>query len=87
MEYESTARPILTMEDLEAAQNAGARIEYTACGHRGDTYDKPRCDLPGAGGWIIPRQNPAHSVGPKCRENGRLLRAWHPLGDDNEAAE
>lgn len=91
MKYESAARPILTMEDLEAAQAAGARIEYTACGPgsgRGDnTYDMPRCDLPGSGGWIFPLHNPAFTVGPEWRETGRLLRAWYPLADDKEAAE
>lgn len=89
--YESIARPILTMEDLKAAQAAGARIEYTACGPgsgSGDnTYDMPRSDKYGSGGWIIPSHNPVRSVGPKARRRGELLRAWYPLADDTEATE
>lgn len=87
MEYESTARPILTMEDLKAAQAADACIEYTACGLHGDSYDMPLSARCGSGGWIIPSHNPARSVGPKCRKYGRLLRAWYPLSDDKEAFE
>lgn len=43
MKFETKARPITTAEDLHAAIEAGARVEYTACGCE---YDEP------GGGWV-----------------------------------
>lgn len=93
MKYESTARPILTLEDLKAAQNAGALIQFTAYGPgsdwgRGDAYDMPPHGR-GSGGWIGAAGLSAGDLRDivKAPDRGELLRAWYPLANDKEVAE
>jgi|GEM_PF-6928126 len=84
MEYETTPRPIRTLEALADARAKGARIEYTACGpgrsefeERPDTYEDTD-DLPN--GWITPRHDVVTCLGDGLRvAPWRLVRAFYPV--------
>lgn len=86
MEYESTARPLLSAGAVDEAIAAGALIEYTACGivtECPDTYDMPV----GAGGWITAEFLDVARSWAGDDDPGLLVRAWYPLTDDKEATE
>jgi hypothetical protein len=73
MKYETKARPITTVKELDAALKAKARIEFTACGC---DYALPACTLPGSAGWISSNAR-IWMVGEFPSGNNRL-RAFYP---------
>lgn len=84
MNYESKARPITTVEELEAAIAAGAELEYTAYGlapSDPDTYDMPRHFEPESGGWILVPADDADWVRRLISKGGHgsLFRAFYPV--------
>lgn len=80
-----TAKPIHTVEDYDAAEAAGASIEFTS---GGCSYDLPPHDQLDSGGWIPATSVwrdwlPEDSVNHKFFASGDFrLRAFYP-----EAAE
>lgn len=84
MNYQTTATPITTEAEFDAAKRAGARIEYTACGPGGvglakDHYDMPRAFTGGSGGWINPILHHFRVSAP-----GQLYRAFYPVTSNEE---
>lgn len=82
MNYESKARPITTVEELEAAIAAGAELELTAYGPASsdpDTYDMPRAFGRESGGWIV--ETDVNWVRRMISEGGHgfLFRAFYPV--------
>ncbi|WP_281916207.1 hypothetical protein [Caldimonas thermodepolymerans] len=80
MNYESKARPITTVEELEAAIAAGAKVEFTSCG---TDYDLPAFSEfnNDSLGWV-PAENPRIwfcRPGPVVGEDGFRLRAFYPV--------
>lgn len=79
MRYEETARPITTVEELDAARAAGALIEYTCCAagfeatpEGNDHYGMPMGD----GGWVAPCHDPRPYL--PMADDRQALRAFYP---------
>lgn len=80
MKFETKARPITTVEELDAALAAGAQVEFTACGNDYDlpAYSEFNND---SLGWI-PAETPRmwfRRPGPVVGEGGFRLRAFYPV--------
>lgn len=73
MNYQTTATPITTEAEFDAAKAAGACIEYTACD---DEYDLPPCES-GSGGWIPTDE--FTTEGQTALSPGERLRAFYPI--------
>lgn len=86
MKRYNTARPITAVDALHAAVEAGARLEFTACGPGAweedgaapDSYDDPPSHLDKASGWVPVAPESAASL-LAHPQPGFLFRAFYPI--------